>query len=182
MRMYARKGSGHRRNVARLETMRATGSLGWVSDVALALIEQAGRNPIEVFREELDAALHGGRHAHFGCDGYFGALFCHYGVLSPFLTFGEGDYNDGTLGSRSEQIETNIVVKLRDKHDEGALSQAQAREGASRLALGLALTRAGRSRPARRGSRPVTRTSCSIPRPYCLTGGRRRSRPCSGCR
>ena len=45
------------------------------------------------------------------------------------------------LGSRWEQVETNIGIKLRDKHEDGALSEAMAREGASRLALGLALTR-----------------------------------------
>lgn len=96
-RIYGRGGAGHRRNVERLETMRATGSQGWISDVALALIEQAGRNPAEVFREELEAALHDGRHAHFGCEGYYGSLFCHYGVLSPYFTFEEGCYDDGKL-------------------------------------------------------------------------------------
>lgn len=96
-RIYARQGTGHRRNVERLETMRATGSQGWISDVALALIEQAGRNPAEVFREEREASLHDGRSEHFGCDGYFGSLFCHYGVLSPYFTFKQGCYNDGKL-------------------------------------------------------------------------------------
>lgn len=96
-RIYARQGNGHRRNVERLEKMRATGSVGWISDVALALIGQAGRNPAEVFREELEAALHDGDRAHYGCDGYFGALFCHYGVLSPYFTFAEGSYSDGEL-------------------------------------------------------------------------------------
>ena len=77
--------------------MRATGFQGWISDVALALIEQAGRNPAEVFREELEASLHDGRHGHFGCEGYLGSLFCHHGVLSPYFTFRQGCYNDGTL-------------------------------------------------------------------------------------
>lgn len=96
-RIYAQMGTGHRRNVERLRTMRATGSLGWISDVALALIEQTGRNPAAVFKQELDAALHGGSHDHYGCDGHFGALFCHYGVLNPFFTFNGGGYSDGTL-------------------------------------------------------------------------------------
>lgn len=51
----------------------------------------------EVFREELAAALHGENHVHFGCEGYFGALFYHYGILSPYSTFTEGCYNDGDV-------------------------------------------------------------------------------------
>ncbi|MFW2851209.1 hypothetical protein ACM61V_04710 [Sphingomonas sp. TX0543] len=95
--VYSRRGSGHCRNVERLKVLRATGSIGWISDVALALIEQAGRNPAAVFKQELDAALHDGSHDHYGCDGHFGALFCHYGVLNPFFTFDGGCYSDGTL-------------------------------------------------------------------------------------
>lgn len=96
-RIYGRSGNGHRRNVERLAEMRTRGSIGWISHVALALIEPSGRNPAEVFREELEAALHGGDHEHYGCEGYFGALFCHYGVLYPYFTFAEGCYSDGTL-------------------------------------------------------------------------------------
>lgn len=95
--IYSRDGSGHRRNVERLRTMRATGSRGWISDVALALIEHAGRNPAEVFREELEAALYDEDKAHYGCQGHYGALYCHYGVLSPYFTFKEGCYDDGKL-------------------------------------------------------------------------------------
>ncbi len=96
-RIHERYHAYYRRNVERLELMRATRSRGWISDVALALIEQAGRSPAEVFVEEREAALHGGDRAHFGCSGFFGALFCHHGVLTPYFTFGRGSYSDGTL-------------------------------------------------------------------------------------
>lgn len=96
-RMHARFDAHHRWNLERLELMRATRSRGWISDVALALIEQTGRSPAEVFAEEREAALHGGARAHFGCSGFFGALFCHHGVLTPYFTFGRGSYSDGAL-------------------------------------------------------------------------------------
>lgn len=50
----------------------------------------------------------------------------------------------GRLGTRREQHEANIETKLRDdpdRPDAGVLSEAQARSGAERLALALALTR-----------------------------------------
>lgn len=105
-RMAAWGGDGHRRNVERLGVMRATGSLGWISDVALALIELADRSPTEVFLEEQEAALHDQEHAHFGCEGHFGALFLHYGVLSPYFTFAQGSYSDGKLTIDGQYPET----------------------------------------------------------------------------
>ena len=52
----------------------------------------------------------------------------------------------GRLGTRAEQHETNASAKLRDDHDperpdRDVLADAQARLGAERLALALALTR-----------------------------------------
>lgn len=50
----------------------------------------------------------------------------------------------GQLGTRTQQHETNVVVKLKDdpaRADRGVLSDARARDGAERLALALALTR-----------------------------------------
>lgn len=50
----------------------------------------------------------------------------------------------GQLGTRAQQHETNIVVKLKDdpgRPDRGVLSDIRARLGAERLALALALTR-----------------------------------------
>lgn len=50
----------------------------------------------------------------------------------------------GQLGTRTQQHETNVAVKLRDdpeRPDSGILSDTRARLGAERLALALALTR-----------------------------------------
>lgn len=52
--------------------------------------------------------------------------------------------NSGCLGTREQQHEENVAAKLKDdpdRHDRGVLSDAKARLGAERLALGLALTR-----------------------------------------
>ncbi len=51
---------------------------------------------------------------------------------------------ENRLGTRSEQHETNIQAKLKDRPDRpdsGILTEIQAREGAERLALALTLTR-----------------------------------------
>ena len=111
-RMHAQSGTGHRRNVERLKVIRSTGSVGWISDVAVALIERTGQNPAEVFREERQAALHDGDRAHFGCQGHFGTLFCHNGVLTPYFTFACGSYSDGVLtlhGTYPEALAVAVV-------------------------------------------------------------------------
>lgn len=51
---------------------------------------------------------------------------------------------DGRLGTLTEQHESNVTIRLKDdpdRHDHGVLSDTQARAGAERLALALALTR-----------------------------------------
>lgn len=61
--------------------------------------------------------------------------------LSELLAFWK---SQGRLGNRREQHEANIETKLRDDPERpgaGILSEAQARSGAERLALALALTR-----------------------------------------
>ncbi|WP_419809185.1 hypothetical protein [Sphingomonas sp.] len=95
--MHAWRPTAHRRAVARLAEMHTSGSIGWITDVALALIEARGLNPAEVFRQERDASLHGGRSSHWGVVDHFGGLFCNHGILSPYFRFDGGDYNDGTL-------------------------------------------------------------------------------------
>lgn len=94
---YAHRPAAHRRDAGRLAEMSATGSLGWISDVALALIEERGLNPAEVFVQERDAGLSGASLGHYGLPDRFGALFCFHGVLSPSFNLPGGVYNDGTL-------------------------------------------------------------------------------------
>lgn len=52
--------------------------------------------------------------------------------------------NAGRLGTRAEQHQANIILKLRDdpdRPDRGLLTETEARQGAQRLALALALTK-----------------------------------------
>lgn len=97
---YAWRPAAHRRDVARLAQMRAAGSIGWITDVALGLIKERGLNPAEVFRLERDASLHGGEAHSWGVAGHFGALLCLHGILRATFSFAGGNYNDGTVTIR----------------------------------------------------------------------------------
>ena len=100
---YAGRPAAHRRDVARLAEMRSTGSIGWITDVALALIEERGLNPAEVFRREREESLDGregrrrGQRINWGVGGHFGMLLVQDGILRPYFSFPGGDYDDGKL-------------------------------------------------------------------------------------
>jgi hypothetical protein len=94
---YHGTAAGHRRRVARLAEMRASGSAGWISDIALGLIREHGLHPGDVYRQERDAALHLRKRTNFGDGGRFEILLCFDGLLQPYLHFESGEYEHGKL-------------------------------------------------------------------------------------
>lgn len=87
----------HARRVARLVDMRVFGLSGWMTDVALALIEERGLNPAEVFRSVRRAGLDGCTSENFGNGRHHGSMLCSDGVLTPYIAFEGGSYFNGHL-------------------------------------------------------------------------------------
>lgn len=164
-----------RTRAAALARLRETGSAGWISDVALALIEERGLNPGEVFRQAVEArARDRSAGVHFDRKGRKEMLYHDDGVLAALFAFEGGAYKHGELSLWGDHPET-LVAAARGRRlfafvghpaleaTHATVLRAEKREGGSISTTDRA---SFRSRRRRRRTQPGARE-----------GSRSRSRP-----
>jgi hypothetical protein len=109
------EGRGHRRRAKTLTRMTAAGSRGWISEVALSLIQERGLDPREVFEQVRSARLANELGAvEFVRNGTAERLFYIDGAVQASIKFDGGHYHAGQLTLWGNYPET-LAISARGK-------------------------------------------------------------------